>query len=55
MAEILGSGNINKLSHNDFSQIIDYSYSKDLLKSVLRNHYTGSDSQIISLLTSEYQ
>jgi hypothetical protein len=55
MAEILGSGNINKLSHNDFSQIIDHSYSKDLLKSVLRNHYTGSDSQIISLLTSEYQ
>jgi hypothetical protein len=55
MAEILGSGNINKLSHNDFSQIIDNSYSKDLLKSILRNHYTGSDSQIISLLTSEYQ
>lgn len=53
IAEILGSGNINKLSHNDFSQIIDHSYSKDLLKSVLRKHYTGSDSQIISLLTSE--
>ena len=51
MAEILGSDNINKLNSEDIYHFIYIADDKDQMKQILRKYYTGTNQEVISLIS----